>query len=205
MAHSEYKFFSFPESGNCYKIHLILHYLDIPHKVIFTDITKGESRTPEFLKINPNGRVPVLETEEGDYLSESHAILWYLAEKKGFLPNGVLDRSKALQWMGFEQYNLEPNIAVLRFFLKTMGKTPEELGPLFPEKQAKGFEALGVLEQGLEGKDFLVGNTFSIADIALFGYTHVSGEGACPLDNYPNILRWIQKIKTLPGYISIED
>lgn len=197
------KFYGFPESGNSYKIHFLLTYLEISHDFKFVDIRIGESRTSEFIQKNPNGRIPLLKTEEGEYLSESHAILWYLAEKNNFLPQAVLKRAQILQWMCFEQYNLEPNIAVLRFLLKTMGKSPEDLGEMFEEKRAKGFEALGVLEQGLENKKFLVGDTFSIADIALFSYTHVADEGCCPLGEYPNIQTWIKNITDLPGFIPL--
>ena len=197
------KFYGFPESGNSYKVHFLLHYLEIPHEFEFVDIQIGKSRTTEFLQKNPNGRIPVLKTDEGEFLAESHAILWYLAEKNDFLPKTILERAKILQWMCFEQYNLEPNIAVVRFLLKTMGKSTEELGDLLHEKVAKGFEALNVLEKELTNKDFLVADTFSIADIALFAYTHVAPEGGCSLTDYPNIRKWIENVSQQPGFIAL--
>lgn len=199
-----YRLYEYPPSGNSYKVHLLLHELVLPHKVVNVDILKGESRTPEFLEKNPNGRIPVLELEDGRALSESPAILFYLAEGSALLPDDGWDRAKVLQWMAFEQYNLEPNVAVARFWRHSLGKTPEELGVQLDKKLKGGYAALDVLEQGLACCGWLVAGRFTIADIALFGYTHVAHEGGFSLEDYPNIRAWISRIEARPNFIPME-
>ena len=199
-----YTLYEYPPSGNSYKIRLLLHELELEHQAISVDILKRESRTPEFLKMNPNGRIPVLELDCGRTLAESNAIMWYLADGTELLPKGPWDRAKVLEWLSFEQYNLEPNIAVARFWLFSLRKTEAELGEKLSEKKGKGLEALNVLEGGLRGRDYLVGERFSIADIGLYGYTHVAGEGGFGLDDFPNIQAWIKRIEARSNYIAME-
>lgn len=199
-----YTLYEYRPSGNSYKVHLLFHELGLEHKNIHLDILKGESRTPEFLAKSPNGRIPLLELACGRTLSESSAILWYLAEGTELLPTDTWDRAKVMQWMAFEQYNLEPTIAVARFWLHSLGQSAKELGEKLTEKQVKGYEALDVLEEGLCGADWLVGGKFSIADIALYGYTHVAGDGGFDLEKYPRINAWIKRIEARPDFIAME-
>lgn len=199
-----YILYEYRPSGNSYKVHLLFHELELEHKNIHLDIMEGESRTPEFLAKNPNGRIPVLELECGRTLSESTAIMCYLADGTDLLPVDPWDWAKVMQWMAFEQYNLEPNIAVARLWQHSLGKTTEELGEALSEKLEKGHEALGVLEEGLRGCDWLVGGEYTVADIALFGYTHVAHEGGFDMGDYPRIRAWIERIKARPNFIAME-
>jgi glutathione S-transferase len=164
-------------SGNGYKVRLLMAQLGIPFERIEYDITKGDTRTPEFLEnVNANGRIPVLETETGEFLPESNAILFYLAEGTPILPDDRSDRAQALRWMFFEQYSHEPNIAVARAWLHT--EMTEERRSALEVKQQLGYDALGVMEEHLEGRQYFVGERYSVADIALYAYTHVADEGA---------------------------
>jgi glutathione S-transferase len=187
-------------SGNSYKVRLLLAQLGLPCEIIEIDILKGESRAPEFLQINPNGRTPVLE-DNGFILAESNAILAYLAKGTKFLPEDRKKFAHVFQWMFFEQYSHEPFIATSRFWLQHKPDSPEKTA-LLASKRDGGWSALRVMEEHLTKNDFFVGN-YSIADIALFGYTHVSHEGGFPLDNFPRIRAWIERLKTQPGFISM--
>jgi glutathione S-transferase len=192
-------------SGNGYKVRLLLTQLGTPIERIEYDITRGETRTPEFLEnVNANGRVPVLETEEGKLLPESNAILFYLAGGTPFLPDDRLGKTRVLQWMFFEQYSHEPNIAVARAWLHVFNtEMTEERRAMLETKRELGYDALGVMEKHLEGNDYFVGGRYSIADIALYAYTHVAGEGGFHLDGYPAILAWLDRISSQPEYIPI--
>jgi len=192
-------------SGNGYKVRLLLMQLGTPIERIEYDITRGETRTPEFLEnVNANGRVPVLETEEGKLLPESNAILFYLAGGTPFLPDDRLGKTRVLQWMFFEQYSHEPNIAVARAWLHVFNtEMTEERRAMLETKRELGYDALGVMEKHLEGNDYFVGGRYSIADIALYAYTHVAGEGGFHLDGYPAILAWLDRISSQPEYIPI--
>jgi glutathione S-transferase len=193
-------------SGNCYKIRLLLAHLGLPYARREYDILKGESRTPEFLStINSNGRTPVLQ--DGDaFLPESNAIIWYLAEGTRFLPADKLGRAQVLQWLFFEQYNHEPNIATLRFWL-TYGGGMEKLNDwqraTLPLKKAGGDAALGVMEEHLAKHDWFVGGAYSIADIALYAYTHVADGGGFDLAPYSAINRWLARVAGQPGHVLI--
>jgi len=192
-------------SGNGYKVRLLLTQLGVPFERIEYDITKGETRTPEFLEnVNANGRVPVLETETGEFLPESNAILFYLADGTPFLPDDRFGKAQALRWMFFEQYSHEPNIAVARAWLHVFDTeiTKERRGALVT-KQKLGYDALGVMEEHLEGNDFFVEDLYSVADIALYAYTHVAHEGGFDLDGFPAVRAWLQRISSQPGYIPI--
>jgi glutathione S-transferase len=192
-------------SGNGYKVRLLLAQLGIPFERIEYDITAGETRTPQFLEnVNANGRVPVLETEEGEFLPESGAILFYLADGTPFLPEGRLGKARTLQWMFFEQYSHEPNIAVARAWLHVFDvDMTEERRNALQTKQKLGYDALGVMEDHLEERRFFVGDHYSIADIALYAYTHVADEGGFDLDGFPAVLAWLERVSSQPGYVPI--
>jgi glutathione S-transferase len=187
-------------SGNGYKCRLVLKQLGIPYRLVQVDIKQGLTRTPEFLAKNPNGRIPLLEIEGQGFLSESHAIIWYLAEGSRLVPSDRLQRAQLWQWLSFEQYNLEPNVGTVRFWLHSLHKTEAELGEKLKEKVDKGYQALEVLEKGLTGRDFLVGGQYSLADIGLYGYTHVAEEGDFSLDRFPAIRAWIKRVAEQPRH-----
>jgi len=187
-------------SGNSYKVRLLLAQLGIPCEITEVDILKGESRTPEFLKLNPNGRTPVLD-DNGFILSESNAILAYLAKGTKYLPDDRKRFGLVYQWMFFEQYSHEPFIATSRFWLQHKPESPEKTAALAARREG-GWAALKIMEDHLAKNDFFVGD-YTIADIALFAYTHVSHEGGFPLDDFPKIRVWIERVKAQPGFISM--
>ena len=195
------RLYDYLASGNAYKVRLLLHQLGIPFERVEMDIVRGETRTPEFLARNPNGRIPTLELEDGTHLAESNAILFYLAEGTPFLPATRFERALVLQWMCFEQYSHEPNIAVLRFCLAVADVPLPE-----PEIQARrkaGYRALDAMERELAPKEFLVAGRYTIADIALYAYTHVAGEGGFDLSGYPAIRAWLERVAGQSGHIPI--
>ncbi len=198
-----YTLYQMPDSGNCYKIRLLMHQLRLDHELVNVDILKGESRTDQFLKMNSNGRVPLLKLPNNSYLAESNAILHYLADGTALLPNDRLQRALVLQWMFFEQYSHEPYIATSRFWISIL-KQPEQFAQELQQKKAGGYAALDVMESHLAHHEFFVGAQYSIADIALFAYTHVADEGGFDLSNYPAINRWIARVKQQSGHISIK-
>jgi glutathione S-transferase len=192
------KLYNVTYSGNSYKVRLLLAHLGIPCEIIEVDILNGASRTPEFLKINPNGRTPVLD-DNGFVLAESNAILAYLAKGTRYLPDDRKKFALIFQWMFFEQYSHEPFIATSRFWLQHKLDSPEKTA-LLASKRDGGWAALRIMEDELAKNDFFVGD-YSIADIALFAYTHVSHEAAFPLDDFPKIKAWIERIKEQPGFV----
>lgn len=191
-------------SGNAYKVRLLLTKLGLPFRRIEVDVDDGSTRQPAFLAKNPNGKVPVLELPDGTCLAESDAILVYLAEGTPYWPADRLQRAQVLQWMFFEQYNHEPTIAVVRHWVAHLGKTPES-EPLLPQKIAGGHRALGVMEQHLAARQFFVGDTLTVADIALYAYTHVAHEGGFDLTPYPAVRAWLDRVAAAPGHIAITD
>ena len=191
------KLYSVAYSGNSYKVRLLLAQLGIPYEIVEVDILQGESRTPEFLKINPNGRTPVLD-HNGFILAESNAILAYLAKGTKFLSDDRHKFAHVFQWMFFEQYSHEPYIATSRFWLQHKPDSPEKTA-LLASRRAGGWAALRIMENHLLKNDFF-GGDYSIADIALFAYTHVAHEGGFPLDDYPSIRAWIERVKAQPGF-----
>jgi glutathione S-transferase len=196
------RLFDYLPSGNGYKVRLLLAQLGLPYERIEVDILRGGSRTPEFLARNPNGRIPVLELESGEHLPESNAILAYLAEGTPFLPAGRLERARVLSWMFFEQYSHEPNIATVRHWLQHLG-LDDERRALLPGKRAQGYAALGVMERHLAGGTFFVGDRCSIADVALYAYTHVAAEGGFELEGYPAVRAWLGRVRAQPGHVPI--
>ena len=195
------RLYDYLESGNGYKVRLLLHQLGVPFERVELDIVKGETRTPAFLGKNPNGRIPTLELEDGTCLPESNAILWYLAEGTPFLSGERLARAQALSWMCFEQYSHEPNIATLRFW--THAGFLEQRAALVPGKREAGVAALGVMEGHLARRAFFVGERYTIADIALYAYTHVAEEGGFALAAYPAIRAWLARVAGQPRHVPI--
>jgi glutathione S-transferase len=191
-------------SGNGYKVRLLLAQLGIPFERIEYDIDTGETRTSQFLAtVNPNGRVPVLELEDGTMLPESNAILFYLAHGTPFLPEGRLERAQVMRWMFFEQYSHEPNVATLRFWSTHHVEMTEERRLSLETKRKLGYEALGVMEGYLESNDFFVADHYSIADIALYAYTHVADEGGFELESFPAVHTWLERVASQPGHVPI--
>lgn len=187
-------------SGNGYKPRLLLAHLGRAFERIEIDIDNGESRTLDFLKKNPNGRIPVLELEDGACLAESNAILFYLAEGSRFLPSDRLARAQTLQWMFFEQYSHEPFIAVVRHWLHLGGLTDEQRVQL-PAKRKGGHAALAVMEGHLGRADWFGGEGMTVADISLYAYTHVAGEGEFDLGAYPAVRAWLDRVAAEPGHV----
>jgi glutathione S-transferase len=192
------KLYNVAYSGNSYKVRLLLAQLGISCEIVEVDILKGRSRTPEFLKINPTGRTPVLD-DKGFVLAESNAILAYLARGTKFLPDDKRRWGLVLQWMFFEQYSHEPYIATSRFLLQHRPDTPERAAALAARREG-GWAALKVMEQHLTANEFFVGD-YTIADIALFAYTQVSHEGGFPLDDFPKIRAWLKRLKAQARFI----
>jgi glutathione S-transferase len=192
-------------SGNCFKVRLALDQLGLKYEWRAVDIMKQETRTAEFLLKNPNGRVPLLELEDGKFLAESNAILYYLAGLDGreggvrLLPPGLFERAQVMQWMFFEQYSHEPNVAVARYIKFYLGNPENEQARLL-SKMAPGYKALDVMEQHLDNRTYFVAQQYSIADIALYGYTHVAHEGGFDMSRYPNIARWLARVAAKPHY-----
>lgn len=189
-------------SGNCYKLKLLLTQLELPFQWHEIDILKGESRTPEFLAKNPNGKVPLLELGNEQYIPESNAALFYLAENTDFLPTDRFEKAQVLQWMFFEQYSHEPFIATSRFIIKYLNKA-DEMADILEQKREPGYKALAVMDNHLKDHSYFVANRYTIADIALYAYTHVANEGHFDLSPYTGIKNWLKRIESRPNYISM--
>ena len=193
-------------SGNCYKVRLAARQLGIPITLKNYPLHDGTTRKPPFLKLNPNGRVPLLEFEDGRCLAESGAILFHLSEGTKLQPGNEWDRAQMLQWMFFEQYSHEPYVAVARYWLTFA--PPEELEKkrhLVPEWHAKGNAALGVMESHLKSRDWFAGNDYSIADIALYAYTHCAADGGFDLGSFPRISAWLARVAAQPKHIPLAE
>jgi len=195
------KLYDFLESGNGYKVRLLLHQLGLDFERIELDIVRGATRTPEFLARNPNGRIPVLELEDGTHLAESNAIQWYLADGTAFLPRDPVERAQVLQWMFFEQYSHEPYIATVRFWMHT-GAADEKAAEI-AARRPRGVEALRVMDGHLASRAFFVGGRYSIADIALYAYTHVAHEGGFDLTPHRHVRAWLDRVRGQPGHVPI--
>ena len=197
-----YKVFGDMLSGNCYKVKLLLQFLNLPHEWVHVDILANETQTGDFRRMNPNARIPVVELADGSYLWESNAILNYFAEGTQFLPQDRYQRAKVLQWQFFEQYSHEPYIATARYINRYLG-LPQEREAEYYGKQAGGHKALAVMDRHLSENQFFLGTQATIADISLYAYTHVADEGGFDLSDYGNIQRWCQDFETIPGYIAM--
>lgn len=190
-------------SGNCYKLELLLSLLGKGCEWVDVDILKGETRTSAFLEKAPNGKIPILELDDGRVLSESNAIMHYLASNTPLLPSTPYTYAQVLQWQFFEQYSHEPYIAVARYINLYLG-LPDDKRAEFESKQAGGYRALEVMEKQLKQTPFLIGDTLSLADISLFAYTHVAHEGGFDLSAYPAIRNWIGLVKEQQGFIAMQ-
>ena len=198
-----YTLYSMQRSGNCYKVRLALAQLDIPHELIEIDILQGETRTPEFLAKNPSGHVPLLEVAPDRYLAESNAILWYVAGHTPLAPEDRVDRAEVLQWMFFEQHSLEPNLGAAYFWL-TLVKGGRELQQhALEDWMEKGYQALGVMEQHLATHRFFAADRYTIADIALYAYTHVAHECEYDLTGFPAIHDWLARVAAQPRHVAM--
>ncbi|HEX8239972.1 MAG TPA: glutathione S-transferase family protein [Allosphingosinicella sp.] len=196
----------YSQSGNCYKIRLTAALLGLPIERREYDIAKGETRTPQFLaEINPNGRIPVLQVGER-FIPESNAACFYLADGTELVPDDRFERADMLRWMFFEQYNHEPNVATLRFWLAFVGedRLSELQRSLLPGKREAGEAALKLMDEHLADRAWFVGDGLSLADISLYAYTHVAGDGGFDLGRYPSITAWVARIASAPGYVSMD-
>ncbi len=188
-------------SGNCYKLQLLLAQLERPYRWVEVDTLSGATRTPEFLAKNANGKVPLLELEDGRCLAESNAILCYLAEGSAYYPAEPWLRAQTLQWLFFEQYSHEPYVAVARFIAKFLPPDHPRRAEL-PRLQERGHQALAVMEGELATRDFMVAGGYSIADIALYAYTHDAPSGGIKLDPYPRLREWLARVEAQPGFVA---
>ncbi|NKB21689.1 MAG: glutathione S-transferase family protein [Alphaproteobacteria bacterium] len=187
-----------PISGNGYKVRLLLAQLDFSYELVELDILNQETHTPDFLAKNANGKIPTIELDDGRCLSESNAILFYFAQGSRYWPGEKFDQADVMRWMCFEQYSHEPYVAVARF----LHHLPEAPDPeVIAEKHAKGYVALDVMEQHLGENDFFAAGQYSIADIALYAYTHVAEEGKFDLTSYSNISKWLDRVSEQPGFV----
>ena len=196
------KIYGDTRSGNCYKLKLLCCLLSLEHEWIEIDIMAGGTRSDEFLALNPNGQIPVCVTNNGDVLTESNAILFYLSEGSAYWPADRLAQTRVLEWQFFEQYTHEPSIAVARFIQLYQGM-PKNRRDEYQQKVKAGYRALDLMESWLSEHEFLVSGGCTIADISLYAYTHVAHEGGFDLAEYQAINAWIQRIENLPGYIGM--
>ncbi len=192
-----------PVSGNCYKVRLLLAHLGIAYERRTMDVVDRSDRPQKLGGLNPALRVPTLVLDDGRPLAESGAILWYFGEGTDFVPRDRYERAQVLQWMFFEQYDHEPAIAVVRFWVAYSGR-PEAGADRLEERSAAGHRALAAMDRHLAGRDFLVGDAPSLADIALYAYTHVAHEGGFDLDAYAALQAWLARIAAQPGHVPIE-
>ena len=190
-------------SGNCWKARQILALRGIEYERVEVDVFDRSNR-PEILGgKNPALRVPTLELDDGEHLAESNAILWYLADGTDYVPDDPLARARVLQWMFFEQYEVEPSIAVARFWIALAGERERHAAEL-ESKWSGGNRALAALDGHLDGREWLVGDAFTIADISLYAYTHLAEEGDFDLGRYPSVQAWIERVASVPGYVPLE-
>jgi glutathione S-transferase len=196
-----YNLYTMQRSGNSYKVRLALALLDVPYRAVEIDILQGESRTPDFLAKNPNGQVPLLEVAEGRYLAESNAILWYVAIGTSLAPEDRLDRADAMQWMFFEQHALEPNIGAAYFWLSLVKGGRELHSYSLEDWMERGYRALQVMEDHLATRSYFAANMLTVADIALYGYTHLAEQCDYDLSSFPAIRTWLTRIEREPRFV----
>ena len=197
------RLYDFLPSGNGYKVRLLLTQINRPFARVEINILNQESRTEEFLQKNPNGRIPVLQLETGEYLAESNAILYYLSQGTDLFPTHPWSPAQVMQWLFFEQYSHEPYIATSRYWISILGKA-DEYQEAIAQKREPGYAALAVMEQHLQKHDFFVSDRYTIADIALFAYTHVADAGGFDLGKFPATQHWLERVKAQPNHISIQ-
>jgi glutathione S-transferase len=192
-----------PVSGNCYKVRLLFAHLGIPYERRELSVVDRSNRSEVLGDLNPAQRVPTLVLDDGRSLGESGAILWYFAEGTEFVPEDRYERAQMLQWMFFEQYDHEPALAVVRFWVAYSGR-PEAFAERLEERTAAGYRALDAMERHLDGREVFVGDRLSLADIALYAYTHVAHEGGFQLDSYPSIGAWLDRVAAEPRHVPID-
>ncbi len=196
-----YTLYSMQRSGNSYKVRLVLAQLGIPYRLEEIDILQGESRTPDFLAKNPSGQVPLLEVAPGRFLAESNAILWYVAGGTPLAPDDRVDRAEALQWMFFEQHSLEPNLGAAFFWLALIKGGRELQRHALEDWMEEGYRALGVMEQHMKDRRFFAAGRYTIADIALYAYTHVAHQCDYDLSAFPAIRAWLDRVVAMPRHV----
>ncbi|HYE52018.1 MAG TPA: glutathione S-transferase family protein [Azospirillaceae bacterium] len=200
-----YRLYDNLSSGNGYKCRLMMSLLGIPFERVEIDIDRGESRTAGFLAINPNGRIPVLQVAPDRYLAESNAILCFLADGTPYMPTDPWLRAQVMQWLFWEQYSHEPNVATARFWIThKFEMTPERVHALVLKRE-QGNAALKLMDERLAGRRFLVDDRYTVADLALYAYTHVAEEGGFQLDRYDNVRAWLDRVAARDGHIAITD
>ncbi|MGL5166029.1 MAG: glutathione S-transferase family protein [Afipia sp.] len=198
-----YKLYSMQRSGNSYKVRLALALLNAPYKAIEVDILRGESRTPEFLARNPSGQVPLLEVAPNRYLAESNAILWYVAVGTSLAPEDRIDRAQALQWMFFEQHALEPSVGAAYFWLVLVRGGRDLQTHSLEDWMERGYAALRVMENHLKSNDYFAAGHLTVADIAMYGYTHVANQCDFDLSGYPSVKAWLKRVESEPRFVSM--
>src|SRR5918994_745791 len=195
------KLYEHGSSGNCLKCRLVLRALDLPYESVSVDLFRGETRTDEHFARNPDGRIPVLETDGGDFIPESGAILLYLAEGTPLLPAGGIERARVHQWMFFEQNRIEADLAVARF-LKLAGRDVT-MPEVFANRLERGRDALAALDRGLgDGRTFLAGDAFTVADIALYGYGHCGADAGADPRGFEHVAAWLDRVEAVPGFVN---
>jgi len=199
------RLYDYLPSGNGYKVRLLLTQLAIPFELIERDIIKGETRTPEFLAKFPNGRIPAVEFDDGKLLFESNAIISYFSENTKYSSNDSFERALILQWLFFEQYSHEPYVASVRYLVHVAPEVPDPRRAMLDMMIRRGYDALDVMEKHLASRVWFVANSYSIADIALYAYTHVADEGGFDLGKYPAIRAWLERVKSQPRHIAITE
>ncbi len=200
-----YTLYSMQSSGNSYKVRMLLARLNVPHRLVETDLFKGETKTPEFLAKNPEGRIPVLELPDGRYLAESNAILVYLAEGTPFLPDDRFQRAEVLRWMFFEQHSHEPAIAAARYWLHLVKGGRELRTHEIDQWMERGYEALALMERHLASRRYFAGERTTVADLALYAHTHVAREGEFDLGGFPHVVEWLARIAAEPGHLRMDE
>jgi glutathione S-transferase len=196
-----YTLYSMQRSGNSYKVRLALAQLGLPYRLVEIDILQGESRTPEFLAKNPNGQVPLLEAAPGRYLAESNAILWHVASGTQLRPDNRIDRAEALQWMFFEQHSIEPNIGAAYFWLALVKGGRELQQHALEDWMEEGYRALGVMDRHFKEHRYIVADRYTVADIALYAYTHLAHLCDYDLTMFPSIRSWLERVAAEPGHV----
>ena len=199
-----YKLYSMQRSGNSYKVRLALALLNMPYEAVEIDILRGESRTPDFLAKNPSGQVPLLEVAESRYIAESNAILWFVANGTPLTPESRIERAEALQWMFFEQHALEPNIGAAYFWLALVKGGRVLQTHALEDWMERGYAALQVMENHLKIHDFFAANQLTVADIALYGYTHVAETCDFELSTFPAIRAWLKRVEQTSGFVTMD-
>jgi glutathione S-transferase len=190
-------------SGNCYKVRLLLAHLGLEYETVEMSVVDRSNRAEVLGELNPGLRIPTIVLDDGRPLAESNAILWYFGDGTRYVPDDPYERAQVLQWQFFEQYSHEPNIAVARFWVAYSG-TPERFEERLPARMQGGYAALDAMERHLEGRTFLVGERYSLADISLYAYTHVAHEGDFDLEPYPAIGAWLDRVAAQPGHVPID-